>query len=160
MKKLLGIVAVVLGLVLSGCGGANDVKDSSGDSTASYCDALKGAKANLSAMDFTKLDENTYQTLQTELSKVSSVAPSDVKDDWLVVTGALDDLHSLLADAGISFDDLQNLSAGQLPAGVDAQTLQELAPKLQQITSDGKLETASKAIEASAKKDCGINLNN
>lgn len=125
-----------------------------------YCAALEGAKTNLSAIDFTKIDEQTYQKLVTELAKVTAAAPSDVKDDWEALTGALDDLHRLLGTAGISFDDLQQLSAGQLPPGVDAEQLQKIAPKLQSISTDGRIQQASKAIEASAKSECGVNLSN
>ncbi len=72
---------------------------------------------------------------------------------------ALTDLHDLLASAGITFDDLSSLSAGQLPPGVDAQKLQKIAPKLQKITSDGSLQKATDSIQKSAKQDCGVSLN-
>lgn len=184
-NKLLGIAAVTMLLALAGCGGADDVKptdqttasdatESTTETTApteststtedtqasgDYCDALKGAKTNLSGIDFTQINEKVYGQLTNELQKVSSVAPADVQDDWDVVLTALTDLHQLLASAGITLDDLAGLAAGQVPPGVDAQQLQKLAPKLQKITADGKLQQASQRIQQSAQKECGLVLN-
>jgi hypothetical protein len=187
MTKWLGIAAVTLAMTLTGCGGADDVSadkgttvsetstpvttepttestptedDSSSSSSAGgpYCDALKHAKTNLSSIDFTKLDEKTYATLTTELGKVRAAAPAGVEDDWGVLIATLADLHRLLASAGISFDDLQDLSAGTPPPGTDLQKLQKLAPKLQKISSDVRLQEASTTIQHSASKACGLSL--
>ncbi len=175
MKKLLGIAVVTLMLALSGCGGdssstakttgattpTESTQSTDGGSQAggAYCDALNGAKTNLSQLDLQKLDEKTYAVLQAEITKVSAAAPSDVQDDWATLAKALDDLHTLLASIGISFDDLQALSTGKVPAGVDPKALQKLGPKLTKISQDGSLQAASTAITESAKKDCGLNLN-
>jgi hypothetical protein len=181
MKKLLGITAaaVLLGMpVLAGCGGSDD---SSSDGTTSstpaettessseptedtnasseYCDALKGAKDNLSAVDFTKINEDVYAQLTGELVKVAAVAPSDLKDDWAKLLGVLTAMHRLLATAGIDFDDLADLSAGTVPAGVDAEQLQKIAPKIQKISADGTLQQAATNIQKSAQQDCDITLN-
>ncbi len=181
MKKLLGIAVVTLMLALSGCGGGDDSSsdkttgattptestESTGstDSTdggsqagGAYCDALDGAKANLSQLDLTKIDEKAFDTLQVELARIAAAAPPDVQADWTTLATALDELHKLLADIGISFDDLQGLSSGTIPPGVDARDLQKLGPKLTKITSDGSLEAASKAITDSAQQDCGLTL--
>jgi hypothetical protein len=187
MKKLLGITAaaVLLGMpVLAGCGGADDASD--GDETTSsnpaetsasaepsesseptedsnadsdYCDALTGAKNNLSTINFQQIDEDFYETLTGELVKVAAVAPSDVKDDWATLLGVLTSMHKLLASVGIDFDDLQDLSAGTIPPGVDAQQLQKLAPKLQKITTDSQLQQAAENIQKSAQDECGLTLN-
>ncbi len=174
MKKLLGIAVVTVMLALSGCGGGSSSTDKTTGATTptettqstdggsqaggAYCDALNGAKTNLSQLDLTKIDEKTYATLQVELAKVAAAAPANVKDDWVVLTQALDDLHTLLASIGISFDDLQALSTGQVPTGVDPKELRKLAPKLQKISNDGQLQAASKAITDSAQADCGLSL--
>ena len=52
------------------------------NASSDYCDALKGAKDNLSAIDFTQINEDVYAQLTSELVKVAAVAPSDLKDDW------------------------------------------------------------------------------
>ncbi len=184
MRKLLGAAALTTMLVLTGCGGGDstsnekttsssptesssdattptDATQSTEDSAASgeYCDALTNAKNNLSSIDFTTLDEKAYTQLTGELQNVADVAPSDVQDDWQTVLTALTDLHALLKTAGITFDDLANLSAGKIPPGVDPAELQRIAPKLQKITADGKLQKATTEIQKSAKKDCGLSLN-
>jgi len=188
MKKLLGITAaaVLLGMpVLAGCGGGADDVSGDGDTTSStpaettesteptesseptedtnadsdYCDALTGAKNNLSTVNFGQIDEDVYGKLTGELVKVAAVAPSDVKDDWASLLGVLTSMHRLLATAGIDFDDLQDLSAGTIPPGVDAQKLQKLAPKITKLSSDTKLQQAATNIQKSAQDECGITLN-
>jgi hypothetical protein len=186
MKKLLGITAaaVLLGMpVLAGCGGGADDVSSDGQTTASettdsseptdstdsteptedssssdYCDALKGAKENLSATDFSQIDEKVYTQLTGEIAKVTAVAPSDVKDDWGKLLGVLTAMHRLLATANIDFDDLSGLSAGQIPPDADTQQLQKIAPKIQQLSANGSLQEAATNITNSAKQDCGLTL--
>lgn len=160
MKKLIGPATLALALVLTGCGGSSDSADkgSPSDSKASYCDELKTAKANFSNLDVTKLNEDDYSSLVGELDKISAAAPSNVQDDWKSLSDALTQLHDLLKSAGVSFSDLQQLSAGQLPSGVDPQKLQEIAPKVQKLSSDLSANGASERISASAKTDCGIKL--
>ena len=163
MKKLIGPATLALALVLTGCGGGSDTADSGGssssDSKASYCDELNTAKDSFANLDVTKLTEDDYNNLVDELDKISASAPSDVEADWKSLSDALTQLHDLLASAGVSFSDLQDLSAGQLPSGVDAQKLQEIAPKVQKLSTDLSANGASQRISASAKKECGITLN-
>ena len=108
--------------------------ESTSDAQASsdYCDALKGAKTNLSTIDLTQINEKVYGQLTDELQKVAAVAPTDVQDDWDVVLNTLTNLHTLLASAGITLDDVAGLSAGQVPPGVDTQQLQKIVPKLRE----------------------------
>jgi hypothetical protein len=183
------VAAVLLGMpVLAGCGGGADDVSSDGKTTSSdptettestesteptesseptedtnadsdYCDALKGAKDNLSAIDFSQINEKVYSQLTGELVKVARVAPSDVKDDWARLLGVLTVMHRLLASAGIDFDDLADLSAGTLPPGVDAEQLQKIAPKITKISADGKLQQAATNIQKSAQQECGLTLN-
>jgi hypothetical protein len=167
--------------VLAGCGdGADDVSsdgqtnasettDSSeptdstepteDSSSSDYCDALKGAKENLSATDFSQIDEKVYTQLTGEIAKVTAVAPADVKDDWGKLLGVLSAMHRLLATANIDFDDLSGLSAGQIPPDADTQQLQKIAPKIQKLSADGSLQEAATNITNSAKQDCGLTLN-
>ena len=46
-----------------------------------------------------------------------------------------------------------------MPAGVDAEQLQKIAPKIQKISADGTLQQAATNIQKSAKQDCNITLN-
>ena len=184
MKKLLGITAaaVLLGMpVLAGCGGGADDVSSDGQTNASeatdsseptdsteptedssssdYCDALEGARENLSSTNFSQIDEEAYTQLTGEIAKVTAVAPADVKDDWGKLLVALSAMHRLLASAGVDFDDLADLSANQVPSGVDMQKLQKVMPKIEKLTADGSLQEAATNITNSAKQDCGLTLN-
>lgn len=183
MRKLLGIAVVTAVLSLTGCGGGDDSsadsakttseasptteastptesEDSgSGSASSEYCDALKGAKTNLAAVDFTQLNEKVYTQLTVEIAKVAKVAPASVKSDWATVLGALNDLHRILGTAGIDFDDLANLQAGQVPPGVTAEKLQALGAKLKKYEKDGALQESSQAIQDSAQQDCDLALN-
>jgi hypothetical protein len=187
MRKLLGITAAAMLLALTGCGGADDVTDdeSSGDSTQStsestdssdstpsestestaasaggdYCDELKQARENFAGFTGGQLNEDTYNQLIEQLETISAVAPADVKDDWENVADTLTKLHDLLASVNITFDDLQNLSAGQVPPGVDPQALQKIAPKVQELSQKMIADSSAEEIQKSAQQDCGLTFN-
>lgn len=188
MKKLIGLTAATLLLgvpTLAACGGSDDSSSTddttattsaetssdateptestessdSADASSPYCKELQQAKASFTGLNTGQIDEKTYLQLVAELKTVTSLAPDDVKDDWAAFGGALTKLHDLLASANISFDDLQTLSAGQLPPGVDAQKVQEISPKVQQISQDLVKTASSQNIQKSATSECGITLN-
>lgn len=185
MRKLLGITTAALLLALTGCGGADDVSSDentasasdstdtttdtteptesteSTDSAASgdYCDELKLAKQNFSDLTGNSLNEDTYNQMVDELRRIADVAPADVQGDWQRVTDALTQLHDLLATAGITFDDLQAMSAGQVPPDVDLNKLQSLQKKLTKISTDLTTSASSTNIQKSAQQDCGLTFN-
>lgn len=154
MKKTLGLVAAVLMTVtLTAC------SDGGGESSsADYCDTLKESQTQFSDLDVSTLSEEEFSDLQDRFGTLEEQAPAEVADDWATVGDQLDEFKSLLDEAGLGLDDIATLQEGKLPEGADPAKIQELAPKMQEFTSDPSLENAKDAIKANAKSECDITL--
>ena len=159
MRRISIVVATLLlgsGLI-TGCGSSDDDGGGGGNSSSAYCSAMKASAAGLKSLnggtpDFTKLSE-----FIDKAHDLADKAPSDIKDDWTVLVGAMDALTSALSDAGLKLEDLGLLMSGQIPDGVDTTKLAGLTSQLQGIASD-KVTKASAAIRKQAKDDCGVDL--
>ena len=158
MKKLLALASIVLlAGSLTACGGDDNSGAGGG---GSYCDKVKDLKASVDDLDFTALSEDQFSALQSGFESIESAAPDDVKDDWNTVNSALDEFKNLLAQAGLSFEDLQKLQDDptNLPDGVDIAKLQELVQKLNEFAENSDFDAASNAIQDNVKSECGIEL--
>ena len=149
-KALTALVPLTLvaGLLTS-CGGG------SGSDTSAYCDDLKADKAQFESMsggDISQLGDAF-----DKMHKLASEAPDEVKDDWKTVDDALTSIEDALKSAGLSVDDLAAMQKGQMPKGVDMAKLQELTPKLQEI-SGADMAKATEAIDKNAQDVCGVTL--
>lgn len=154
-KTAIAVGALMLGATLSACGGGDGDSSSGG----SYCDQLEDAKQSVEDVDFTALDDQSFEDLQSQFQDLQDAAPDEVKGDWETLTGALDEFQQAFEDAGITLDDLQGLQEGQLPEGVDLQALQDLGTKLQDFNADNSFNDAAEAIRQNAQDECGIDLN-
>ncbi len=93
----------------------------------------------------------------TKVHALADDAPDSVSDDWQTLDDAISTIETAFKDAGIKASDLEAMQKGQVPKGVDLSKLQELAPKLQALSS-GDVSTAANNIAADAKKNCGVDL--
>jgi hypothetical protein len=155
MKKTLALASVVLMAgALTACGG----DDSS--SSGGYCDQLQDLKNDAEGLDFTKLSDAQFSSLQNSLNDIEASAPSDVKDDWATFNDTLDQIKQILDETGLSFDDIQAIqeNPNDLPDGVDLAKLQELAQKMQEVSTQSGFQDASDAIQQNVKDECDINL--
>ena len=149
MKKSLALAgALLIGTTLTACGGSEADSD--------YCKDLKSANkafSSISGGDVAQVEKafNTFHDLAKE-------APSDVKDDWKKLDGALTTVEKALADAGLKLSDLDDLQSGKLPEGVDMAKLQEAATSFTKLNSQDFTD-ASTAIEKHAKDVCKVELN-
>ena len=91
------------------------------------------------------------------MHKLADEAPDEVKDDWKVLDGALNDLQAALKKAGLTTDDLAKMSQGQMPENFDMTKLQQLQEDMSSL-GDQKFEDASNAIEKHAKDECNVDL--
>lgn len=138
--------AALLVGALSACGGSD---------TDAYCGDLEAAQDEFSALedaDFASFDElvDTAQQLGEE-------APDEVADDWETLNGAFEEFTTVLEDAGLEPSDLEGLSSGELPEGVDPESLQGVGEELQALDSE-ELTAATDAITEHADTECGIQL--
>ncbi len=141
---------VLLGSTLVACGGGGDGENSD------YCKDVKKASktfGNLSSGDVGQLDK-AFATFH----KLADEAPSDIKDDWKKLDGAITTVEKALKDAGLKFSDLDEIQKGQVPPGVDVAKLQGLASQMTKLNS-ADFTKASKAIDKHASKTCKVDLN-
>ena len=150
MKTPLALAsAALLAATLAGCGGSNDGPDSE------YCKDLKSASTqfdSLQGSDVSKLDEafKTFHTLADE-------APAEVEAEWKTLDGGITQIETALKQAGLEFEDFEQLQQGKMPEGVDVAKLEGLAKEFQKLNSK-EFDNASKAIEKHAKDVCEVDL--
>jgi hypothetical protein len=128
------------------------------DPASAYCTALKGAKDKFKTLDLTGLDDDQFKQVTDEFDALGAAAPAEVKADWATVSSALKHIYQILADAGLSFNDLQKLGSGQLPKGVSAQEMAKLGKQLTKSMQGSGFQAAAARITAEAKAECGVSL--
>jgi hypothetical protein len=157
MKIPLAIAStVLLGGVLTACGGGDGGSGGSGGSGSDYCKDIKAAAATFGDLD--SGDTASLGDAFTTFHKLADEAPGDIKDDWKTLDGAITTVETALSDAGIKIEDFADLQSGKLPEGVDMSKLTGLASEFQKL-SGAEFEKASKAIETHAKDVCKVDLN-
>jgi hypothetical protein len=128
------------------------------DPASAYCTALKGAKDKFKTLNLTGLNDNQFKQVTDEFDALGAAAPAAVKADWATVSGALKQVYQILANAGLSFNDLQNLGSGHLPKGVTAQDMAKLGKQLTKSMQGSGFQAAATRITAEAKAECGVSL--
>ena len=150
MKASLALAgAVLLTTSLSACGGG------SGGEGSDYCKDLKSATKT-----FDSLDSGDVSGLDKAFKTFHSLAdesPGDIKADWKVLDDGITSVEDTLDKAGIKISDFAKIQAGELPEGVDATKLQEVAASFTKL-SDEKFTKAADDIEKHAKDTCKVNL--
>ncbi len=170
-KILVATTALGLGLLVSGCGGDEPAEPSSSESAASespaeeeseatddaaaYCDDLASAEEQFASFD--QGDAAQFEEAIATFRELGAQAPEEVSGDWQTLLGAFDDLEATLNDAGIELGDLEGLSQGEVPEGVDPQELQKLGPQIESLGSP-EVEEAGNAIEEHASSECDVDL--
>lgn len=147
--------AVLLTAGLAACGSDNS---SSGSASGDYCSELKADKAYFGGLDSSKPDVSDLDQIFERMHTLADDAPAAVADDWQTLDGAFSTIENALKEAGLKPSDLAALQNGQPPAGADLAKLQELAPKLQALSSSD-VTAAADRIASNAKKACGVDLN-
>ena len=146
-RLVLAAVAALCASALTACGGG----------TKAYCDDLREANKDFSSLDnadFSKFDEAI-----SRMHDLADEAPDAVADDWKVLDGALRDFQDALKKAGLTTEDLEKMSSGQVPENFDMSKLEQLQEDMQSL-GDEKFENASNNIEKHAKDECNVDLGN
>lgn len=138
--------------------GSSESPGGGSDPASAYCTALKGAKDKFKTLNLTGLDDNQFKQVTDEFDALGAAAPADVKADWATVSSALKQVYQILANAGLSFNDLQNLGSGHLPKGVTAQDMAKLGKQLTKSMQGSGFQAAATRITAEAKAECGVSL--
>jgi hypothetical protein len=136
---LSGVAALAL-TVLSGCGG---------NEYDAYCDSVKSHRAELTKT----LDAGGAEALLDALPTFESLrddAPSDIEDDWTVVTKALGELRDALDAADV---DWSSYDASKPPAGVTQAEQDRIAAAATQVGSE-RTQAALAAVDQQARDVC------
>jgi hypothetical protein len=137
---------------------SSDNSGNGSNSGSTYCTELRGARDKFKTLNVTGIDKDQFKTVTDEFDKLAAIAPDEVKADWTTVSDGLKQVYQILANAGLSFDDLQKLGSGHLPKGVSPQDLAKVGKQLQQALSGTKFKAAASHITTEAKTECGVNL--
>ncbi|MDX6365942.1 MAG: hypothetical protein QOK30_1018 [Nocardioidaceae bacterium] len=138
--------------------GSSESPGGGSDPASAYCTALKGAKDKFKTLNLTGLNDNQFKQVTDEFDALGAAAPAAVKADWATVSSALKQVYQILANAGLSFNDLQNLGSGHLPKGVTAQDVAKLGKQLTKSMQGSGFQAAATRITAEAKAECGVSL--
>ncbi|MGH3447872.1 MAG: hypothetical protein ACRDQA_04725 [Nocardioidaceae bacterium] len=158
MKKALSLasIALIAATSLTACGGDDDTDSSSG---GDYCSIYQSADDQLGDLEVTTLSDQKFEQVRDKMDQLREAAPTDkLEQDWTKSGQYLDDFQGALEDAGISFDQLQQLANDKMPEGVDPAKIQELAKTMQKLTQDSSMQDAQDHIQADVKSRCGIDV--
>ena len=142
VRRLLaaGTTAGLLLGVLAGCGG---------DRYADYCDAVKSHQQGLSKT----LDAGGQQALLKALptfEKLQDESPSDIRDDWRALTGALRELQAALDAAHV---DPATYDPSKPPAGVTQAEQDRIAGAATEVGAE-RTRAALAAVDQQARDVC------
>jgi hypothetical protein len=144
--SVVATLAVALG-TLSACGSHEPSADSK------YCDGMRQAATDLGGVDSGVKLEAAF----AEMHRLNDVAPQAVKQDWATVNGAVSRMEGAFHNAGLKISDLDKISSGNLPDGVDGNKLQALMDATQDLQSKAVTDAVSN-IESNVKDECGIDV--
>lgn len=152
--RLFALVAAgtLMAGVLSACGGDGG---NGANATDTYCDSMAAAKDSFA--DFDSGDMAGLEKAIATFHELAAEAPDDISAEWETLDGAMVTLEDGLAEAGIELSDLEAISNGELPEGIDMEKLTALGEDLEQMGAE-EVEKAAEAIETHAKDECDIDL--
>ncbi|VXC54690.1 hypothetical protein [Nocardioides sp. AX2bis] len=123
--------------------------------SSDYCQQLESANKQFTALATGDLSQ--FDAAITTLQDLGDAAPAEIADSWKQVLAPLNQLETALGEAGLTFDDLEGLSRGEIPPGVDPQSLQQLATEVQGLSSTDAAQ-AQQEISQQASDECGVDL--
>lgn len=148
-------VAAVIALALIGGGIWWAVSgDDKGYDDQAYCDAYRDAESVFSTGDILQPGPGSFDDLQERLREMKDLSPPELEDEWETLYSTITEFEDLLAEAGLSLDDIDEMTRGEIPEGVDITKLQELTTELMDLAEDDAAREASQAIQSDADTRC------
>lgn len=173
-KTTMAATALALSLTLSACGGgeeqpAETPSEPASESAATpsptesqaaaadseYCQQLEGSQDQFGSI--ARGDVGQFDEAVAELRDLRKTAPPEIEPAWDDLLAPVEQLETGLNDAGLKLSDLEGLSRGEIPRGVNPRRLQELAADVQGLSS-AKANEAGAEIQQHAMDQCGITL--
>jgi hypothetical protein len=144
MRRLVGVLLLVLLASLAGCGG---------DSQEDYCTALEERRTKIAEM----VDSGSPAVLLDNLPMLRDLgeqAPEDLRDEWQTYLDALGGLDEALDEAGVKASEFKD---GKPPAGLSEAERKAIADAAGQVAAEETVQ-AGAGIEQQARDVCKINL--
>ncbi len=174
-KMLMATTALALSLTLSSCGGGEEEQpaetpsEPTSESAATpsptesqaaaadseYCQQLETSQDQFGSI--ARGDVGQFDEAVAELRDLRKTAPPEIKPAWDDLLAPVDQLETGLNEAGLKLSDLEGLSRGEVPRGVNPRRLQKVAADLQGLNS-AEVNEAATEIERYAVEECGITL--
>lgn len=154
-SALLAGLALTTGL-LTGCSGGGEVAVTD---TEAYCKQLKTDEKFFSAVSGPGADPSQFGEAVERLHGLADKAPDEIAQEWGTLDTAFTEVENVLAEAGVTPEDLAGLQRGEIPEGLDVQKLKAIGPKIQQLDSP-ELQDAATTIRKHAKDECGVTMSN
>jgi hypothetical protein len=137
---LAALTTTLLAAGLSGCGG---------DRFDAYCASVKSHRDELTKTLDAGGSEALLKALPT-FEELREDAPSDIEDDWTILTDALGELEDALDAAGV---DWSTYDASKPPAGVTQAEQDRIAAAATEVGSD-RTQEALDAVDQQARDVC------
>ncbi len=142
--------------VLTGCGGGGGDETAATD-TETYCTQLKADEKYFNAVSGADADPSQFGEAVERLHGLADKAPDEIAPEWGILDNAFVEVENVLAEAGVTPEDLAGLQQGEIPEGLDMKKLRAIGPKIAQLDSQ-ELRDAATAIRKHAKTECGVTL--
>jgi hypothetical protein len=152
VKRILGAAAAAALCLpmLTACG---DHADDAGGTE--YCKDLEAARTQLDSIR--NGDVGSLRGASERTRDLAAEAPEELEADWKVLADGVERIVAAIEDAGLSEGDLAGLGSGEVPDGVDMDTLRELEAELQALRTP-EFQKATEDIGKHAKQECGVDL--
>lgn len=148
-KRVLAVVATAAGgLLLASCGG-----DSA--SAEEFCAIYNEADEALSG---DMPDPAALADLPATMAELQAAAPDEISESVDYVVGIFEEMETMLGDNGLEFADLEAMSEGELPEGVEMSDMETMMTDMEELTTRLDSEEAqghSDAVEAFTEENCG-----
>jgi ABC-type glycerol-3-phosphate transport system substrate-binding protein len=159
MKRTAAVfAALVMGATLSACGGDGDSNASGDDNDASYCDLIKDHLEAFQKFNFGSATGDSFEDFRNAVDDIQAKAPDDVKDQWSTLGDGLDEFAAIFDKAGLTVDDLAELSAGGTPSGVEPQDLVQLQQDLTTFAQSNEFQDSLESLPQAVDDECGLQL--
>ena len=140
--------------VLTGCSGGGEAAMTD---TEAYCEQLRTDEKFFSAVSGADADPSQFGEAVDRLHGLADKAPDEIAEEWGTLDTAFTEVETVLAEAGITPEDLAGLKRGEIPEGVDVSKLRAIGPKIKQLDSP-ELQDAATTIRKHAKSECGVTM--
>ncbi len=140
--------ALLAAALLTACSSDGGDGGSGGD----YCDELKSAQSQFSALEGGGGAEDLSKAFDT-FRDLEKSAPDEVQDDWKTLVGAVDTIEKAYEDAGIDVDDASSID----PTKLDQAQIEKLTSAMSSLSGE-EYTQAGDAISKHAKSECDVDL--